>query len=357
MILNFKIFEQNFNYEDEWINTPSNYEYSIGERIKISPHSEFNCQARGNKEGNIVIKISKDSWTVKWDEGVVNHHYWRKDLLIKNPNYNSSPIAIKWYNKGKFVNEKSEYKIIESYDMINIVSPYWTEDYEDIFIEELNKRLEYLFKNKFCSLNYDGKTDENSNYIEENGKIEGIIKNIYASYDFDPMLLAIFFIIDNIEYIVDPSKKVFVYLKKERTTNPRVDPYGEEEWDDLNEKNLEKSSEYLKIHRFIPFIVRENIVPDFEMEEVEDYKKFRVPKNSDYLGVMKRILVGKKTTFSSFNYLKNISNLTTIMVRSIGFNNSGILVLVSDKREEFAVDERKEMIVEDYRRENKKMKV
>jgi hypothetical protein len=128
----------------------------------------------------------------------------------------------------------------------------------------------------------------------------------------------------------------------------KVDPYDEEDWDETNE--AEKFGQYVKTHEFIPFTIRENIDNNFELENIEDYKKAKLSKNVDYLRVIKRLVIDKKVTYYSFSYITGKSTKITEFIRSVSFNAFGIVMFTSYKNEISAVDERREVVVEEIKK-------
>jgi len=73
--------------DSDWEECPIDYEFSIGERVKMSPTSRFLNQANGERIGTISSnnkkgEVGEDTWFVNWDNGALHCYYWRKDLLV-----------------------------------------------------------------------------------------------------------------------------------------------------------------------------------------------------------------------------------------------------------------------------------
>jgi hypothetical protein len=263
-------------------------------------------------------------------------------------------VRIKWYKDGKLEGLSDEYPYEETYDLRDLVYNYFTNDYEDLLLNDLNKRLKKLFKNKYCKFGYCNPYDHSDNGKKD---IEGLVIKAVGDYEFDPSYLQIDFVVtDNgisTSYTVDPDKKIKVYSKEPITkiaVDKTIDPYGEEDW----ELEGVDYRQFVKTHDFIPFMIRENIDPDFEMENVEDYKRFKIEKNVDYLRVIKKLVVDKRVTFFTFNYLRGDSRKITAEIRNVSFNTAGILMFTVNQKlyevDTFAVDERKQVIVEEPKR-------
>lgn len=105
MIKSFDKYDTN----EEWVECPDDYEFEIGEEVKMSPWSRYQYQSSGDKTGKIEKKYhtrwdasiypdKADEWVVSWKNGITGRVYTRRDLLIKDPNKFSK---IKWFKDGK----------------------------------------------------------------------------------------------------------------------------------------------------------------------------------------------------------------------------------------------------------------
>ena len=107
------------NLSNNWVECPSDYVFTVGERVKINPTSRYTHQAGANKLGTITkdnnnsrnLSRNSDSWYVEWDNGLKDCFYWRKDLLV-NDKLNKD------YLKRKEI-LRSKYKDIDPFEEEN----------------------------------------------------------------------------------------------------------------------------------------------------------------------------------------------------------------------------------------------
>lgn len=101
-----------------WIECPPDYEFSIGERIKMNPMSRYVNQSYDvEKLGTIVKKmVHDDCWVVEWDSGNKGCYYWRKDLLI------NQELSKEYLEKKKLL--KLKYKDIDPFEEENWMPIY-----------------------------------------------------------------------------------------------------------------------------------------------------------------------------------------------------------------------------------------
>jgi len=135
-------------------------------------------------------------------------------------------------------------------------------------------------------------------------------------------------------YIILKKKEKKVRVNK----NPDIDPYGEEKWDDDNmNENVNRN-----MKSFIPFEIRDQIDPNFEISDIEDYSEMDLSKNQEYLKIIKRKIIGNMVEFYSYNYLKKFTSKEPVklIINDVGYNADGILVFVG-RGDTKAVDERR----------------
>lgn len=100
-----------------------------------------------------------------------------------------------------------------------------------------------------------------------------------------------------------------------------------------------------KVKTFVPFEIRDQIDPNFEISDVEDYSDIKLDLNQDYLKIIRQKVVGKVVEFYSYNYIRKTSTKEKWNVVNVIFNAYGILVftgyLSKFGKATVAVDERK----------------
>jgi hypothetical protein len=89
---------------------------------------------------------------------------------------------------------------------------------------------------------------------------------------------------------------------------------------------------------------------DFEISDIDDYKKLKLIPNYSYLRIIMSKVIDKMVTFYPFNYLQNKTSVMpmTWKINRVHFNNNGLIVFdgrYNDANETTCIDERKEVII------------
>jgi len=130
---------------------------------------------------------------------------------------------------------KEEYPFKEKIDLYELGNSCYDPDEDFPDRNEMEAKLKRKILNQYCRFQeeiirftVDGIEDEvEGDYIE--GKIVDV--EIESFFNID---ITIRFTVDNKKYKVNPYTPVEVYLKEERKkpiVDPKVDPYGEEDWE------------------------------------------------------------------------------------------------------------------------------
>ena len=114
-------------------------------------------------------------------------------------------------------------------DIKDIVEPYVNYNAEEVDEVRLLPRLKRLFLNNYCIF-----TDENGELIE------GVVVDIFVSYNDFCFELDIFFDVKGQMFTIDPEYNIIVNSKKElmKRIYSDNDPYSEEEWDDEDDPEV-----------------------------------------------------------------------------------------------------------------------
>lgn len=149
---------------------------------------------------------------------------------------------IRWYKKGKLHEGlEEEYPFIEKHDLISIGGNCASPDDEYINCEVFKRKLNKLLLNQLCEFQEDVTGQDYQDYIDDSKKvlkfgkiIKGVVTKIEVTswFDYD---VTVKFTVDNVGYEVNPYYEVKAFLKEERKRkigDPKIDPYGEEDWDD-----------------------------------------------------------------------------------------------------------------------------
>lgn len=134
----------------------------------------------------------------------------------------------------------------------------------------------------------------------------------------------------------------YLSFNKNKKEFKNWDPFGEETFESIN-------SDYKSIE-FIPFNLREEIIPEFvwnkkiekfSYETSQDWRIYGLMINYEYIQEMKYRLVGKKVDFAQFNYTMHLTTkLKNWIIVDIEYNSRGILIFKNQDNRTAAVDER-----------------
>ena len=230
-----------FESYNEWSKCPDDYEFEVGERVKINPNSEYEYQVKGNKMGTIVERDPYDDdykcWSVKWDDGADDCVYWRRDLLIRKEEIND-PVKIRWYKNGKlsekffwqkdnnpsdlqFVSIRRE---IQEYLRDNRDSTLLNFFQDNMIGEEIRLNCTIIRKPyKFISIGHVKK----GNVIT--GHFELILREIFNTESSNIFLLYD----DKYKYVTSTINLMnCMALRKVNRLVNEMDPLGEENWDE-----------------------------------------------------------------------------------------------------------------------------
>jgi len=270
MIKSFHIFEQQSDSYvpslKEWQKCPRDYQFKIGERVKMSPNSQFKCQAIGNKEGNIAKIGDASTWYVDWDEGSKSCYYWREDLLI------SKEISEEYRRKREEIRLKhldidpygEDDWMMENADFDDFVQPrplYKTGD--TVYYHGMHRKVHgyYTIKGRFHVIHHDEPEEGDTGwryYLMSNTEIMSNTQIIDGAWEMSLSPTEKEGKIKDKEYQERKEAK----RKKWIDEHPE-DPYGEEIWE--SRKNLYVGDTVIiKDNRHLN---QTGIIIDFDSEE------------------------------------------------------------------------------------------
>lgn len=158
--------------------------------------------------------------------------------------------------------------------------------------------------------------------------------------------------------------------------NPKLDPFGEENWDEDDTENESFRKIYEDVDdnekSFIPFKLREEIVPGFVWDKktendcyfnrVDQDRKYPfvsshkgIEKNTEYLSEIKKRLLNNMVSFYRHNYADGTIEKKNGKVVNIHYNNHGVLIFRLSLLHIYAVDERKPVIFKTIERKFNEM--
>jgi ribosomal protein S27AE len=190
---------------------------------------------------DIYIKIDDEKFhRMSEDNRIVNAT--KDEVEEKKP-------VIRWY-KGGVLEGKEEYPFKKTIDLIDMGNSCCmpNDDFPDY--NEFERKLKRKILYQYCRFQEEVETHDNKGHYErKKGEfIEGVVIDVEIESFFDMGATIKFTVIKEVvypnyilllpKYEVHPYTPVEIYLKKERkkqTINPELDPYGEEDWDNVQE--------------------------------------------------------------------------------------------------------------------------